>query len=277
MPPILLGDLQLQLDRLLIALLQEIDPADWQRPTVAGSWTVKDVVAHLLDGSVRSLSMLRDGHFSKEKPGSGAYADLVRYLNQLNLGWVKATQRLSPQILLELTEQYAVEYANFLANSAPFDPAPFSVAWAGESESFNWFHIAREYTERWHHQQQIRLALGQDGESPILTPPFYLPYLETSFRALPHHYRNILAENSCIQFSVEGLNANWFLSIAEQQEWRLSKSYDTEADCQVLIPSTIAWRIFSKAISKADAEQKVIINGNQKLGIPIFNMVAVMA
>ena len=41
--------------------------------------------------------------------------------------------------------------------------AIFSVAWAGESESENWFDVARDYTERWHHQQQIRDAVGRPG------------------------------------------------------------------------------------------------------------------
>ncbi|MEJ7682555.1 MAG: hypothetical protein WKG06_32810 [Segetibacter sp.] len=28
--------------------------------------------------------------------------------------------------------------------------------WAGEKKSKNWFHIAREYTEKWHHQMSSR-------------------------------------------------------------------------------------------------------------------------
>jgi hypothetical protein len=35
------------------------------------------------------------------------------------------------------------------------------VAWAGEAESKNWFHVARDYSEKWHHQQQIREAVSQ--------------------------------------------------------------------------------------------------------------------
>ena len=32
-----------------------------RRPTVAGEWRVRDVVAHILDGSLRRLSFHRDG------------------------------------------------------------------------------------------------------------------------------------------------------------------------------------------------------------------------
>lgn len=277
MPPILLGDLQLQLDRLLIELLKDLSSADWSKPTLAGKWTVKDIVAHLLDGSMRGLSMLRDDHFGQQKPASERYSDLVQFLNQLNADWIKATQRLSPQLLLELTEQYALDYADFLARSSPYEAAPFPVAWAGEEASMNWFHVAREYTERWHHQQQIRLALGQDEDSPLLAHPFYLPYLDTSFRGLPHHYRNTAGKNQCVQFTVTGVDQQWFLSIAEDQVWQLSLQKDGRADCEVTIPGTLAWRIFSKGINRRQAEQKITITGAKDLGLPILSMVAVMA
>jgi hypothetical protein len=59
-------------------------------------------------------------------------------------------------------EQSGKAYCDYLKSLDPFDKAVFSVAWAGEDESKNWFHIAREYTEKWHHQQQIRLAVGEE-------------------------------------------------------------------------------------------------------------------
>ena len=51
-PPIPIVTLPLfpELDRLLLELLRGLPPADWQRPTLARQWSVKDIVAHLLDG-----------------------------------------------------------------------------------------------------------------------------------------------------------------------------------------------------------------------------------
>ena len=63
----------------------------------------------------------------------------------------------------------------------------FPVSWAGEQESANWFDIAREFTERWHHQQQIRLAVEKPG---IMTREFYYPVLDCFMRALPYSYRD---------------------------------------------------------------------------------------
>jgi uncharacterized protein (TIGR03083 family) len=71
------------LDEKLLALLRSLTPADWQRPTLARQWTVKDVAAHLLDGNLRTLAMLRDGYFG-EAPDDVGYDGLVAYLNRLN-------------------------------------------------------------------------------------------------------------------------------------------------------------------------------------------------
>ena len=53
-------DLLPKLDKLLLRLLEGLSPADWGKQTVAPEWKVKDVAVHLLDGNLRTLSMLRD-------------------------------------------------------------------------------------------------------------------------------------------------------------------------------------------------------------------------
>src|SRR5688572_32295034 len=47
---------------------------------------------------------------------------------------------------------------------------------------FRSFDTAREFTERWHHQQQIRLATNRPG---IMTRELYYPVLDCFMRALP--------------------------------------------------------------------------------------------
>ena len=56
--------------------------------------------------------------------------------------------------------------------------------------SLVWFDNARELTERWHHQEQIRLATNRPG---IMTPLLYHPVLDTFLRGLPHAYREVTA------------------------------------------------------------------------------------
>ena len=82
-------------------MLRSLAPEDWQRPTLARKWTVQDVAAYLLDGNLRTLLMLRDGHFG-DVPEDSSYDGIVACLNRLNADWVRAARRLSPAVLIDL-------------------------------------------------------------------------------------------------------------------------------------------------------------------------------
>lgn len=264
------------LDQLLLEFLRSLESADWHKPTIAPLWAIKDIAAHLLDGNMRTLSMSRDQFFGETPDPIESYGDLVAFLNRLNADWVKAFKRVSPQVLIELLELTGAQYNAYLTTLAPMAPAIFSVAWAGEEQSPNWFHMAREYTEKWHHQQQMRLAIGQ--EVALYAPELYLPYLDTSMRALPYHYRNVIAEEgTVIAFSVKGIpEANWFLE-RKESNWRLSKNMDSSPSTLVNIDGAIAWRIFTKGITREEALKQVEISGEERLGHVVLSMLAVMA
>ena len=265
-----------QLDTLLLDLLRSLSPADWERPTIAGKWRVKDVAAHLLDGNLRTIAVLRDNYFVQPHQSIDTYHDLVGYLNHLNADWVEATRRLSPLLLIELLSCSGPVFRECLESLDPAAPAIFSVAWAGEQTSINHFHIAREYTEKWHHQQQIRLAVGQ--EAALYTETFYRPYLATSMRALPHHYRTMAAEEGkLIQFTVTGAGGgDWYL-LRTQGAWRLVEAGTAAPDCRTIIPGESAWRILTKGIDTATATGQLRYEGERTLGEHILSLTAVMA
>ncbi|MCF2490914.1 maleylpyruvate isomerase N-terminal domain-containing protein [Dyadobacter sp. CY347] len=144
-------------------MLKSLSYDDWHKPTVAKLWTVKDVASHLLDGNLRVISGYRDNYNVPADMEIDSYQDLVGFLNKLNNDWVNATKRLSPAVIIDLLESTGKEYSLIMAEQDLEREAKFSVAWAGEQTSKNWFHIAREYTEKWHHQQQIREATGKQG------------------------------------------------------------------------------------------------------------------
>ena len=85
----------------LMTLLHGLAPADGSRTTWAAPWTVKDVVAHLLDGQNRKLSICRDGlsPFPADARALGT-AILLRMLDGLNAEWVIAARRIGPKHLL---------------------------------------------------------------------------------------------------------------------------------------------------------------------------------
>ena len=188
MQPVLLLDRFVRLHTELMSLLRGLAPEDWNRPTACALWSVKDIVAHLLDTSIRRLSFGRDALPSTPDTPISSYDDLVRYLNRLNAEWVAASRRLSPQVLIDLLDFTAGQVHAFFRSLDPHTPAVFPVSWAGEDVSPNWFDIGREYTERWLHQQQIREAVGAAG----LTDREWLhPTLDIFVRALPFTYRMV--------------------------------------------------------------------------------------
>jgi hypothetical protein len=274
--PIFITDLFYQLDEKLIEFLSDLSDEDWNRQTIAPLWTVKDIAVHLLDGNIRALSMGRDGYFGVQPDSINSYQDLLNYLNKLNADWVHALKRMSPRVLVELLTITGKEYCDYITQLEPFSKAIFSVGWAGEEESKTWFHVAREYTEKWHHQQQIRLAVGKETE--LYTKEFYWPHLETSMRALPHHYRNVVTDDGeTIEFNITGEGGGTWNLYRDSSQWLLVKESSAQPLSKVTIDGTIAWRLFTKGISKQDARNYVQIAGNQETGEKIFDMLAVMA
>ena len=264
-----------RLDSELISLLKSLSPDDWRLQTLAPKWKVKDVAAHLLDGNIRAISNLRDNYFGEKSDNVSSYHELVSFLDGLNASWVKAMERMSPELIISLLEFTGSMYCEALRKLDPQGEAVFPVAWAGENSSKNWFHIAREYTEKWHHQQQIRFAVGKTDV--LFQRELYFPFLDTSLRALPYHYRAIPAvDSTCIEFRISGSGGGKWYLIREEQQWRLDYKGGIP-DCAVEIEGEAAWRIFTKGMSKEEAEKITIIQGVKELGDPILNLLAVMA
>ena len=262
------------LDKKLIGLLRSLSPAEWEKPTVASQWNVKDVVAHLLDGNLRTISSQRDHYRGINAGPISSFGDLVDFLNELNAGWVNAMKRVSPAVLIEWLETSGREYSTLMAAADLQGPAPFSVAWAGEETSANWFHIAREYTEKWHHQQQIRDAVGKPG---IMTQEFYYPVLDTFMMALPYTYRNTPAvKGSVVQITISGEGGgNWFL--VRNDQWVLVKKNTSPVTAHTTIDGSVAWKLFTKSWRRKDIEMYIIMEGDRPLAETALNMIAVMA
>ncbi len=271
--PILTADLLPEVEQKLLELLRSLSPDDWDRQTLAPKWKVRHVAAHLLDTHLRKLSLVRDG-YSAEKPQINSPQDLVDFINRLNAEGVALYSRLSPQVLISLMEVASRESCDFHRSLDPYVPAAFAVSWAGESESQNWFDTARELTERWHHQQQIRDAVGKPG---IMTPRLYRPVLDCFMRGLPHAYRNMGAEpGSLIEVTVTGdCRGTWHL-YREQHGWKLITAAEGRQVASVEIPEEIAWRVFTKGIRRDEAEKQVRTHGQRELAAHVLNTIAIV-
>ena len=124
--PIFTAELLPVLDEKLVSLLRSISSKEWFNQTIAPEWKVKDVAAHLLDGNIRSLSMLRDGYFGEQPGNINSNKDLVSFLNQLNADWVRAMKRVSPAMIIELLLITGKEYCTMLQSLDPFAKCSFT-------------------------------------------------------------------------------------------------------------------------------------------------------
>jgi uncharacterized protein (TIGR03083 family) len=273
LPPILTGQLYRKLEGMLIELLRSLSPEDWERQTVSPRWKVKDVAAHLLDTQLRKLSLARDGYVS-ERVEIRSPQELAALINRLNDEGVRLYRRLSPAVLIELMEVASEESAAYHQSLDPYAKAPFGVSWAGEQESANWFDTARELTERWHHQQQIRMAVDRPG---IMTCELYHPVLDCFMRALPFAYREVSAEaGTLLQINVSGdCGGSWHL-LRDEAGWHLVDRPSGKKISEVTIPQEIAWLIFTKGMDPDSAVAQVSIAGDRALGLHVLRMITIV-
>ncbi len=261
LPPINIVHKFRQLDEKLLELLLSLTAEEWQLPTVAKLWNVKDVVAHLLDTNIRILSLLRDNH-QVTTPSIQSYTDLVNYLNQLNADWVQALKRVSPSMLILLHQTTGPLYCAYYESLDPYAKAKFNVAWAGENESLNWMHIARDYTEKFLHQQQIRDAVNKPG---LMNKEFFYPFIDIFMLALPHTFRNTNAsEGTCVQLTVTGEAGGSWQLIHQDSQWKLTKDVPAEIHSSVSIKQDDAWKLFSKSLAPAEVIEKVNISEDKR-------------
>jgi hypothetical protein len=264
-----------RLDKMLIELLHSLTDDEWNTQTVAKLWKVKDVASHLLDGNLRNLSISRDGFFGEKAENINSYQDLVAFLNNLNVTWTNATKRISPKMLTFLLEVTGQQYAQHLNSLDPFANAVFSVAWAGQETSPNWFHIAREYTEKFLHQQQIRDAINKPG---IMTKEFFHPFIDTLMFAFPFTFREVQAsKGTVVTLIITGdIGGQWNITKTESG-WTLNKEAQNKSDATVKIDPNTAWKLFSKSWKPEQVIDKVEILGDKLLGQNVLRIVAFMA
>src|SRR5215510_4920652 len=270
--PILCAHLLRRVDERLIDLLSSLTSSEWDVQTIAPLWTVRDVAAHLLDTALRKLSMVRDSCYV-ERVNIRSPQDLLTLVNYLNREGVTVYRRLSPPVLIDMMRVACEQSARFHESLDPFAPATFAVTWAGEETSLNWFDTARELTERWHHQQQIRLATNRPG---LMTPDLYHPVLDCFMRGMPHHLRDIEAPaGTALLVEITGeCGGSWYLSKGSTG-WSLAKPSSGDFAAQVVIPQELAWRLFTKGIDRDLAREQIDIRGNRSLGERVLYLTAI--
>ena len=267
--PILVAPLFRPVNDELVVVLRGLTPDEWNAPTAAPSWSVKDVASHLLDTTLRRLSMHRDRYTPPLKDDALA-GGLTKFINDLNAEWVSVSRRLSPAEIIDMHDRYGRQMAEFMTTLDPFAQAPISVSWAGEETSLNWFDTARELTEKWHHQQQIRDAVGRP---PLYDPRFLRPVIDTFMRALPFTYRH-----SAAPFGTEVVvwvdDDAW--TIVRNERWELFSGAGDSAMTTISMSADTAWRLMTKGLKREEAAARSQVTGDRRYAEPMFRMLAIV-
>lgn len=239
-PPVdVRGSLTAQRGRLL-SLLASLSDAQWAAPTAAPQWTVKDIALHLLDGDLSWLARNRDHNRTGNIPAPSGHEEFVRRLAQRNQRWVDGTRTLSPQLITGLLHWSGEQLDAYLGT---VDLArPSSVYWAGEVPL--WFDLAREFTERWVHYQQIQEAARAAGHDHQQDD--YLPLvLRTFIWGFPHQYQAPAPAGTTTAVEIPGIGA-WTLT-RTPTGWALDEGRAAAPAASVLMTAEAAWRLLTGA------------------------------
>lgn len=252
--------------RALIELLASLRAEEWKRPTVCPGWDVHDVAAHLLGVDLANVSGRRDDHWLGPRPGQ----QLGPWLADFNALWVDAARRLSPRALIGMIEPAGRQLDDYFAGLDP-DRVDAHVTWASERPVPVWLDIAREYTERWVHQQQIRDATGR----PDLTGEDFLgPVLTTFVHALPMTYAQTEAPaGTAVQFAVTGPGGGCWHVTRDGAGWELAVGEHDRPAAEITLDADDAWRLLTRSPTAADPR----LSGDRDLAGVMLSAVAVIA
>jgi len=236
---------------------------------------VKEVALHLLGGEIGNLSRRRDAFSPPSAPISlNSWGDTVAFINDLNDRWLIGARRISPRLLCDLLALTAPQFFHYLASLDPMAMGG-AVSWAGTEPAPVWLDIAREYTERWYHQQQIRDAVGKPGYKQ---PHYFAPVLAAFVHALPLTFRDAAApDGTVVSLVLSGDSGGAWSVVKKSRGWTLYSGVVATPDAQVTMDQDVAWRLFTRGMSHEDALSQSSLLGDQALALKIFEAVSIIA
>lgn len=261
----------------LLDVLRSLSPAEWDQATACAGWSVKDVAAHLLGDDLGRLSWGRDGYVN---PAFAAGLDiatlpgLVAAIDRHNAVWTSGAQRLSPRLIMDLLAQTGEWTQTYFAH-LDVDAAGMPVDWAGPEPAPVWLDVAREYTERWHHQQHIRDAVGRPG---LKEREWFAPVLDAFARGMARPLAQVAApEGTALRLTIRGESGGEWVALREAEGWRLGTGPAIAAAATVVVDEETAWRLFTKGITKDEARRSATIAGDPVLADRMLETVSILA
>ena len=140
------------------------------------------------------------------------------------------------------------------------------MSWAGEQASAGWFDTGREFTELWHHQQQIRMAVGADG---LADPRYLAAVIDVAVRGLPHAFRDVAAAaGQTVVIDIRGAGGGQWTLSREGTRWILWRGEPATATTRIQLDADAAWKVLFNALSETEATRAIHVDGRTDLAAP---------
>lgn len=203
-----------------------------------------------------------------------SFEEIVDLIDKLNAGGVRYAQRLSPRVMIDLLEVAGEWVSAYVAALPAHAESWIAVAWADEERSENWLDTGREYTERWHHQMQIREAVGA---RPLLQRRWLHPILDLSVRAFRRAYKGVPAPvGTTVVFEVEAEEQHAWSVVREEAGWAVWRGRRSDAAACVRADADTAWKLLYNALPPEAVRDRVAVTGDRRLATPMLDARSVM-
>ena len=216
------------------------------------------------------VSRARDGSaFETWAPGE----DAGRFLARLNEDWIKSARRMSPRLLTDLLEFMAGPLSEYFA---ALDPLALGdrVSWAGPSPAPVWLDTAREYMERWIHQQHIRDATVRAGQTE---PQFVHPVLAASMHALPPAMEKHGSSPGALVVAIGGPAGGSWSVVHADQRWQLFEGTADDPRASVRVAAEDWWRLVTLGLRPEDVRLRAAVEGDDALVRAALSAIAIIA
>jgi uncharacterized protein (TIGR03083 family) len=252
----------------LVELLAELEPSEWTKPTVCRGWDVRDVALHIVGGDFGNIAIRRDDvAYLKPTPDE----DLVSFVNRINSEWVVAARRLTPRLIQELL-RFTAQPIHQCLTSVDRAAVDANVSWASPDPVPRWLDVAREYMERWVHQQHIRDAVGRPGQDG---DQFVAPVIAASMFALPIALQAV--RSGPVVVHVEGPGGGSWVVRAHGSGWKLFTGDVAGAAARLRIEAGDWWRTVTLGLTVDEALARAYTEGDRNLARSALGAVAIIA
>ncbi|MDA2803315.1 maleylpyruvate isomerase family mycothiol-dependent enzyme [Nocardiopsis suaedae] len=257
---------------LLVDLLADLDRDEWSAPTVCPGWDVHDVAAHVLHDYTRRLSGGRDGHRGPPFAQGEALAD---FIHRTNGEFVAVARHFSPELMVDQIAHLGPQLDALWAGTDLDGPADLDIPWASDARPAPaWLDLAREYTEFWVHQQQIRDAVGRPGADG---PDLAGPVTDAFTRALPKALAGLeRPDGTSVEIEVQGAAGGVWTVAADQGRWGIGRGHAPDPAARVVIAQDDFWRLATRGIGPDEARGRAGGGGDAGLWEAATALVAVI-